>query len=66
MTELERIKRYIDQTPIHPESSYYLCAGEIRALCPPPILYENVNQTGLAFRYGVARGYRAAKAEVQA
>lgn len=65
MTELERIKTYIDQTPIKDEATYYLHCGELRTLCPPPVLYDSVSQIGLAFRYGVARGYRAAKAEVQ-
>lgn len=62
MTEIEKMQRYISNTP---EVSSRYCVGtkELFALTKELGGFEAV---ALAFNYGKAKGYRAAKAEVQA
>lgn len=61
MTELEKIRKYIERTKINKKThlTYCMCVKEWNAL---------VNQTSypveavaLAFDYGLAKGYRAGK-----
>lgn len=59
MGKLEEMRRYIDQTGISQKSRYGMSIGEAIALAQdlPPL--EAID---FAFRYGRAKGFRAAKA----
>ena len=65
MTEIEKMKRYIERTKMDKNDRYYLGHVEVFAML------EKAHQNGdfpldmiaLAFNYGKAKGYRAAKAE---
>lgn len=62
MTELEKIKRYIQNTKLnHINTSYYIRVREMKAFGQCDLFYA----IGLAFEYGRAKGYRAAKAETR-
>lgn len=61
MTEIERINRYIERTgaTYKDTSPYHMKIGEAFALARAS---DNVRAVSLAFEYGRAKGYRAAKA----
>lgn len=68
MTEIEKIKRYIQRTRLNEDDGYYLGHVEILALMTEAskdvnCAFEAINT---AFNYGKAKGYRAAKAERKA
>ena len=67
MSEIEKMKRYIERTPMKKADNYCLVYGEavelIGATKGPDALLEII---ALAFNYGKAKGYRAAKAKVSA
>lgn len=63
MTEIEKMKRYIERTNATDMSRYELDLLEARALRREP---EQTDALYLAFLYGRAKGYRAAKAEGRA
>ena len=62
MNEIEKIERYIDRTPIKESLARYYDTtfGECRAIAHS---LKGVAAVALAFKYGQAKGYRAAKAE---
>lgn len=64
MSEIEEIQRYIDRTKIDSQTKkrYCMCIGDFYGLYGR--LGEDVyDALRLAFDYGQAKGYRAAKAE---
>ena len=65
MTEIEKSKRYIARTGVgyKDTSPYHMNLGEALALARAS---DNVRAISLAFEYGRAKGYRAAKAERKA
>lgn len=68
MTEIERMQRYIERTPMKRAENYCLVFRELLEVmemggASPDGLFAAV---GLAFNYGKAKGYRAAKAERRA
>lgn len=68
MSEIEKMQRYIERTPAKNAEGYCLVHSELRELmkigqASADALFEVV---GLAFDYGKAKGYRAAKAERRA
>ena len=67
MSEIEKIKRYIDKTKLTPEAigRYYPTWGDIDALYSSATQDANraISALVLAFNYGMAKGYRVAKAE---
>lgn len=63
MTEIEKMKQYIERTKVKDDHDVYVMrAREVMTLlsCNDP-----ADAIGLAFDYGKAKGYRAAKAEVR-
>lgn len=67
MSEIEKMKRYIERTNLKEGDRYYLDMREafelaIQARESNDFPLEVIN---LAFKYGKAKGYRAAKAEVR-
>lgn len=62
MTELEKIKKYIQNTNLNIDTNYHIRVGEIMAVGQCDLFHA----IGLAFEYGRAKGYRAAKAETKA
>lgn len=67
MTEIEKMRKYIEQTkiPVANTSGYNMTTTEVFALIDcsgVDALFESVV---LAFKYGQAKSYRAAKAEVK-
>ena len=65
MTEIEKMRKYIERTkiPIANTSGYNMATLEAFALIEDGgTPFESVV---LAFKYGQAKGYRAAKAEVK-
>lgn len=66
MDEIERIKKYISQTKVD-DRRYYLHFIEARAIAKTAHTYDDVlDAVSLAFKFGQAKGYRAAKAEGRA
>lgn len=66
MTEIEKIKKYIERTKMNKEK-YYLNFGEACAMAKEARTFDTVlDVIDLAFEYGKAKGYRAAKAERRA
>lgn len=61
MTEIEKIKRYIERTKIKPGKADTR-TGNLMALCRE---LDSFDAVLTAFMYGRAKGYRAAKAEVR-
>ena len=61
MTELERIKKYIKNTNLNMNTNYNIRVGEMIAVGQCDFFHA----IGLAFQYGQAKGYRAAKAEMK-
>lgn len=67
MTEIEKMKRYIERTklPSDPRDKFCFCLGELEEV-------QKLSQVDmfhalcLLFEYGKAKGYRAAKAERRA
>ena len=64
MTEIEKMKKYIERTKLNISSAspYQMSARELFAASTLTV-FDAVN---LAFKYGQAKGYRAAKAERRA
>lgn len=62
MSEIEKIQRYIERSDINPVSRerYQMHLRNVKALLQQ---VNNVEAILLAFNFGMARGYRAAKAE---
>ncbi len=68
MSEIEKMKRYIERTKMKKADRFYLDMAEafeltIQALNSDDFPLEVIS---LAFNYGKAKGYRAAKAEGRA
>lgn len=63
MSEIEKMARYIERTKV-PSNRYQLYMNEVFSLIH--WTEENpINAVIMAFEYGQAKGYRAAKAEVR-
>ena len=60
MTEIEKMKRYIARTNVNASDRYDMDLLEAHALNREPDITDAVY---LAFLYGRAKGYRAAKAK---
>ena len=69
MSEIEKMKRYIERTNMNPEKVglYRMSMLEAFELVKQPNGSVNlsIEMLSLAFNYGKAKGYRAAKAEVR-
>ena len=63
MSEIEKMKRYIERTNANISDRYEIELLEVRELTRKP---DKADAVYLAFLYGRAKGYRAAKAEVRA
>lgn len=63
MTEIEKIQKYIDRTKIQDPLKYNLRASEWIAIVNTNDILDAVS---LAFNFGRAKGYRAAKKEMSA
>lgn len=66
MSAIEKIKRYIERTHIKPSTKirYQMHMDEMLAL--KAVAHERgIDSIVLAFEFGEAKGYRAAKAEAQ-
>lgn len=68
MNEIEKMKRYIERTKLNANDRFYLDMPEAfelaaQAQASSDSLLEIIS---LAFKYGKAKGYRAAKAERRA
>lgn len=67
MSEIEKMQRYIERTPMKKADNYFLTYGEASELMKTAkdvnALFEVVD---FVFNYGKAKGYRAAKAERRA
>lgn len=61
MTQLEKIEKYIANTTCDAESKYTMLFSECIELAKQS-RFEGI---ALAFQYGKAKGYRAAKAEMK-
>lgn len=64
MSELERIQRYIDSTNVNTKH-YQMSLADLFALYAAFKESLSANIICLAFNYGQAKGYRAAKAEAR-
>lgn len=66
MSEIEKMKRYIERTPMKKADNYCLVFGEVVELVGAAkgsdALFDII---ALAFDYGKAKGYRAAKAKMK-
>jgi len=68
MSEIEKIKRYIKRTniPVSKASAYQMNMQEAFALSHQAYCGDfPLEMISLAFNYGQAKGYRAAKAEAR-
>lgn len=63
MTEIEKMKKYIERTKANISDRYEMDLLEVRALRREP---DETDAIYTAFLYGRAKGYRAAKAEGRA
>lgn len=67
MSEIEKMKRYIERTKLNENDRFYLDMAEAFELAMQA--YESdtlpLEVVCIAFNYGKAKGYRAAKAEVR-
>lgn len=67
MSEIEKMKRYIERTKMGKADNYCLVFGEavelLHTATDANSMFEII---ALAFNYGKAKGYRAAKAERRA
>lgn len=68
MSEIEKMKRYIERTKMNKADNYCLVYQEAVGLCNAARRNGDslMDVIALAFDYGKAKGYRAAKAEVRA
>ena len=68
MTEIEKMKRYIERTKLKPNDRFYMDMAEEFELAHQAngSIDLSLEAISLAFKYGKAKGYRAAKAEVRA
>lgn len=69
MSEIEKIKRYIQRTRLKEDDGYYLNIAEAMELTAEAAHNNSTavaNIINLAFNYGKAKGYRAAQAERRA
>lgn len=62
MSEIEKMKRYIERTKMEADNSYQMNIREMLDLANATV-ETPVEIVCLAFEYGKAKGYRAAKAE---
>lgn len=66
MSEIEKMKRYIERTHMKKVDNYCLVYGEaVELLHAATDVNGMFDVISLAFNYGKAKGYRAAKAEVK-
>ena len=65
MSELERIQRYIGQTAIKNRSRYNIGLSEAMAIRLLAGSGKTMDAISLAFDFGRAKGYRAAKKEAR-
>jgi len=69
MSEIEKMKQYIEQTniPVSKASAYQMNMQEAFALSHQAYTCGDfpIEMISLAFNYGQAKGYRAAKAEAR-
>lgn len=66
MSEIEKIKKYIERAKMN-NDKYYMNFGEACAMAKEARTFDAVlDVISLAFDYGKAKGYRAAKAEGRA
>ncbi len=65
MSEIEKIQRYIDRTKMDKSRRYQMNITEMFELADAALVTP-VDIICVAFDYGRAKGYRAAKAEVRA
>ena len=67
MTEIEKMKRYVERTKLKRTDRFGLNAEEALELANQAYSAGAlpINVINLAFRYGKAKGYRAAKAEAR-
>ena len=68
MSEIEKMKRYIERTKLNPNDRFYLDMAEAFELAHQArgAIDLSLEAISLAFNYGKAKGYRAAKAEGRA
>lgn len=68
MSEIEKMKKYISRTPLDKTSRYYMNMTEAFELSKQAHGCGDlpIEMISLAFNYGKAKGYRAAKAERRA
>ena len=67
MSEIEKMKRYIERTRMNKADNYCLVYGEAVELLKTATDVNGMFEViSLAFDYGRAKGYRAAKAERRA
>ena len=68
MTEIEKMQRYIERTKLDKSDRFCLCWPEATEMARTAVQSEDdaLRVISLAFNYGKAKGYRAAKAEVRA
>lgn len=65
MTEIEKMKRYIARTPVNNDRCYMGSDEACAILSQVDSMVDVLEALALAFSYGRAKGYRAAKAEVR-
>lgn len=66
MSEIEKMKRYIGRTHMNKAENYCLVYGKAVELLHTAVDTNSIFEViALAFDYGKAKGYRAAKAEVK-
>lgn len=68
MSEIEKMKRYIERTKLNKHDRFYLDMAEAFELANQARESDDfpLEIISLAFNYGKAKGYRAAKAERRA
>lgn len=68
MNEIEKMKKYIERTKLDPNDRFYMDMREAFELAHQARTCEDfpLEIISLAFTYGKAKGYRAAKAERRA
>lgn len=65
MTNIEKMKRYIELTQMPDLDRYCMCMDDLHGL-HDMLEQGEFSALALAFEFGQAKGYRAAKAEVRA
>lgn len=67
MSEIEKIRKYISNTQMDPNERFYMSMLEAFELAHKAQMDDlPIEVCNLAFKYGKAKGYRAAKAERRA